>query len=82
MLTFEKYERNAIVKLNHSEECIWGLPGAFAWLQERHDRQPLSIQHGCKVQNISDYSIRALTGGYLLKGVFDNLFAMAGLPIR
>lgn len=82
MLTYGQYERNAILKMNHSEECVWGLPGAFAWLQERHDRRPISIQQGCKVQNVSDYSLRALAGGYLMKGAFDNLFAMAGLPIR
>ncbi|KAE9971856.1 hypothetical protein EG328_005337 [Venturia inaequalis] len=76
------YERNAIIKLTHSEECIWGLPGAFAWLQERHDGRPLSIEHGCKIQNVSDYSVRSLTQGYLMKGLFDNLFAYAGLPIR
>ncbi|TID27566.1 hypothetical protein E6O75_ATG00333 [Venturia nashicola] len=76
------YERNAVVKLNHSEECVWGLPGAFAWLQERHDGRPLSIQHGCKVQNVSDYSLRSLAQGYLAKGLFDELFAWAGLPIR
>lgn len=69
-------------KMNHSEECVWGLPGAFQWLQERHDGRPLSIQHGCKVQNVSDYTLRSLAGGVILKGIFDNLFAYAGLPIR
>jgi len=73
------YERNSLVKMNHSQECIYGLGGAWAWLQDRHDRKP--VQSGCKTQVVSDYSIRAALQGYVLKGLLDALWAQLGLPI-
>ncbi|KAF2398657.1 LIP-domain-containing protein [Trichodelitschia bisporula] len=74
------YERNH-QKLNHSEECIAGLPGAFAWLRDRHNGIPITL--GCKTVQVDQPFWGALTdkGGLLLRGLLDGFLAYLGLPV-
>ncbi|KAF2429700.1 LIP-domain-containing protein [Tothia fuscella] len=74
------YERNPR-PLNHSMECIAGLPGAFEYLSDIHNRVPNAVPPGCHTVGVSFWSLRSVASLSPVQGWIDDALAWFGQPL-
>jgi len=74
------YERNTALFVEHITEALLRFPGAFDWLSDRQNGEPVTLQ-GCQTVSVSSNTVQADEKGLLAKGLIEALEAELFLPI-